>query len=263
MTNSTTDTTTEQIKKEDKKAIGPFLLLMIVSTLIGGLAGYGMTHWQRSFQEINLVDTFHQAQLNLAEYASVATFIICVLLSIGGFIFYAYCKSFYKKHNIEDEVNLEKLDSLLSINLFVVSLTCCISWALFGTGFYCISMRELNGISILLCLVGFIISLIFTLILQQKIINFAKEIYPEKRGSVYDLHFQKKWMNSCDEAELYTTYKASFKAYRATNLCCMVMLVILGLLGMEFPIGILPLICICIIWAVQIISYTLASMKHN
>lgn len=263
MTNLTTDTTTEQIKKEDKKAIGPFLLLMIVSALFGAFAGYGMTHLKNSFEGENLVDAFHQTQLTLADYAAIPTFIVCVLLSICGFVFYAYCKSFYKKHNIEDEVNLEKLDSLLSINLFVVSLTYCISWVLFGTGFYCIAMRELNGLSIILCLGGFIISLVCTLILQQKIINFAKEIYPEKRGSVYDLHFQKKWMNSCDEAELYNAYKASYTSYQATNLCCIVMLVILTLLGMEFPIGILPLMCVCIIWAVQIISYTLASLKHK
>ena len=38
-------------------------------------------------------------------------------------------------------------------------------------------------------------------VLQQKIVDLERRINPEKRGSVYDMKFQKTWMDSCDEAE--------------------------------------------------------------
>ena len=38
--------------------------------------------------------------------------------------------------------------------------------------------------------------MVVTVIAQNRIVNFTKEINPEKKGSVYDLKFQKTWIAS-------------------------------------------------------------------
>jgi len=40
---------------------------------------------------------------------------------------------------------------------------------------------------------------------------------PEKTASVYDMKFQKKWLETCDEAEKIIVGKCAFKAFNITN----------------------------------------------
>lgn len=52
---------------------------------------------------------------------------------------------------------------------------------------------------------------------------------PEKKTSVYDLKFQKKWMDSCDEAEKILIGKCAYKAFGKTNLTCVILAAVLAL----------------------------------
>lgn len=52
-----------------------------------------------------------------------------------------------------------------------------------------------------LAIVTFLVILAEGIIIQQKAVDITKIMYPEKTASVYDLKFQKKWVDSCDEAE--------------------------------------------------------------
>lgn len=51
-----------------------------------------------------------------------------------------------------------------------------------------------------LAIVTFLVILAEGVIIQQKVVDINKIMYPEKTASVYDLKFQKKWVDSCDEA---------------------------------------------------------------
>ncbi len=84
---------------------------------------------------------------------------------------------------------------------------------------------------------------------------------PEKRGSVYDMKFQKKWMDSCDEAERRQIGQACYAAYRVTGNLCIGLWLALMILGFVYDIGILPLFSVMLIWGVMQVSYVLASMK--
>lgn len=52
-----------------------------------------------------------------------------------------------------------------------------------------------------LAIVTFLIIVAEGIIIQQKAVDITKIMYPEKTASGYDLKFQKKWVDSCDEAE--------------------------------------------------------------
>ena len=42
------------------------------------------------------------------------------------------------------------------------------------------------------------------------------DMNPEKKGSIFDMHFSKKWADSCDEAEMIMACKAGYKSFKAT-----------------------------------------------
>ena len=74
---------------------------------------------------------------------------------------------------------------------------------------------------------------------------------PKKTASVYDTKFQKKWMDSCDEAEKIMIGKCAFKAYSATNTVCTVLAIALALCALFLGIGFLPSLVVCLIWIVN------------
>lgn len=64
--------------------------------------------------------------------------------------------------------------------------------------------------------------------IQQKCVDSAKKTNPEKTVSVYDIKFQKKWMDSCDEAEKIMIGKCAFRASTVTNTVCLILSLISG-----------------------------------
>ena len=77
----------------------------------------------------------------------------------------------------------------------------------------------------------FLIAMACIILLQQKVVDLTRSINPEKKGSVYDLKFQKIWFTSCDEAERAQIGQASFQAYRTTTVTCMIVYLVLTLMN--------------------------------
>ena len=100
-------------------------------------------------------------------------------------------------------------------------------------------------------------------VIQQKCVDAAKQTNPEKKGSIYDMKFQKKWMDSCDEAEKLVIGKCAFKAYAATNMVCTVLAIVLALGALMFDIGFLPSFVVCLVWLVNLSAYCRESMRYS
>ena len=86
---------------------------------------------------------------------------------------------------------------------------------------------------------------------------------PEKTASVYDTKFQKKWMDSCDEAEKIMIGKCAFKAYAATNTVCTVLSIVLAVCALVFGIGFLPSLAVCLIWIINQSVYCKEALKYS
>ena len=86
---------------------------------------------------------------------------------------------------------------------------------------------------------------------------------PEKTASVYDMKFQKKWMESCDEAEKNMIGKCAFKAYAATNTVCSILSIVLAICALVFGIGFLPSLVVCLIWIVNQSVYCKEALKYS
>ena len=113
------------------------------------------------------------------------------------------------------------------------------------------------------CIAGFFAIMAEVFIIQQKCIDAAKETNPEKTASIYDIKFQKKWMDSCDEAEKIMIGKCAFKAYAATNTICMVLSVVLAVCALVFGIGFLPSLTVCLIWITSQSVYCMEALKYS
>jgi hypothetical protein len=88
-----------------------------------------------------------------------------------------------------------------------------------------------------------------------------KKFNPEKKGSAFDMNFQKQWEDSCDEGQKLVLYKSGYTAYKYVNYTCLILLV-LGMVSMiSFKTGILPILFVSAIYLVTTIAFTVTSMK--
>ena len=100
-------------------------------------------------------------------------------------------------------------------------------------------------------------------IIQQKCVDTTKQTNPEKKASVYDMRFQKKWLEDCDEAEKLMIGKCAFKAYSATNAVCTVLAIVLAVCALVFDIGFLPSLTVCLVWIVNLSAYCKEAMRYS
>ena len=87
--------------------------------------------------------------------------------------------------------------------------------------------------------------------LQQKVVDLERRLNPEKRGSVYDMKFQKTWMDSCDEAERAQIGQACYRAYMVGTKVCTFLWVALLILNFVFDFGMLPIAAVLVVWGVM------------
>ena len=154
------------------------------------------------------------------------------------------------------------LDALY--HLVMLSGLCLLPSALFSFFFFSAGTaklpQEVSG-SIIPLLVVFLAVIALAVLLQQKTVDLTKEMNPEKRGSVYDMKFQERWWESCDEAERRQIGQASYKAYTTMNKFCPYCWGVLLLGNMVFHYGILPSAVVLVIWAVLSVSYTREAIR--
>ena len=103
---------------------------------------------------------------------------------------------------------------------------------------------------------AFIAVMVETIIIQQRCVDAVKRMNPEKTASVYDVKFQRKWMDSCDEAEKLMIGKCAYKAYAAANTACAVCALI-------FNTGFLPSLAVCVIWFVLQFIYYRETIRYS
>ena len=109
---------------------------------------------------------------------------------------------------------------------------------------------------------AFFAIMIEAILFQQKCVDAAKRLYPEKKASVYDVRFSKKWMDDCDEAEKILIGKCAFKAHAATNKICAVLAAVFAVGALIFDIGFLPSLAVSLVWVVGISAYYREAMRY-
>ena len=165
----------------------------------------------------------------------------------------------------EDEDVSSVIDGKLSAALWLSSASLVLAFfliaATYSVGFASFDSWE-STVLIFIGIAAFLVILVESILIQQKCVDAAKQMSPEKKASIYDLQFQKKWVDDCDEAEKIMIGKCAFKAYSAVNRVCAIAAIVLAICAIVFGIGFLPSLAVCIIWMVNLSVYCKEAMRY-
>ncbi|MCR4930559.1 MAG: DUF3169 family protein [Lachnospiraceae bacterium] len=260
----------EEIKKEDSKKKPIFFIVLVVLCVFGGFFGYFMASQEEKLDVF--MGFFRDNTQILSIFFSMLLIITGLVFSISFIIRFKSVKKIWA--NVEErddnwDIIERKLSSLATfINFAIINL-----FFLYGCSVYNIrgNLRRLDdGIRILNILydVFFVATILFMFVynfvffyMQKKIVDFEKIMNPEKKGSLYDFGFGKKWYEGFDEAERKQVGIASYKAFVIVSKTCIGMIAVLIFLGMIADITIIPLLCVCALWAVQVIAFGIESKR--
>ena len=252
---------------QNKKAGKKFGVVMALSCLLGGGLGFFGTLALRFYD----MDTLSQM---LGE--NITLFLACVmpiLMAVGFVIVFGYAGIALKKsrsewkqsQDLEDDAYdawYEKFDRRLTIALNLVSFLIIFNYFGFSACFYGVMYCEgmVHGL-FLLGLLMLILTIIFGIRTQGKIVDQVKLVNPEKSGSVYDMKFQKKWIESCDEMEQQMIYRAAFQAYKVTTNVCVALWMVFTILALVIKISLWPVAIVSLIWMILTVTYALECQK--
>ena len=252
-----------EIKKANRKALPKFMLIMVISLLVGGSAGFCSAKYGLNSLSDGMKSTGAFFGTYIAPWLMLA---IVVILPVVCVPIYRSAKKLLYSWDSENEEISDTIDRKLSIVIWVASAAFILSYFLiaasYANGFETFE-TENNIVPFFIGIASFFAIMIESVIIQQKCIDSAKKTNPEKTVSVYDLKFQKKWLDSCDEAEKIMIGKCALKAYAATNTACMVLSIVLAVCALVFGIGFLPSFVVCLIWIVNQSVYCKEALRHS
>ncbi len=251
-----------EIRKANRKALPKFILIMVISLLVGGSIGFCAAKYGVD----SLAGGLKSAGAFFGTYlAPWLMLMIAVIMPVVCVLIYRSAKKLLSSWDGENEEMSDTIDQKLSIVIWVTSTALILSYfliaSLYSSGFEAFE-NEHHLVLSLIGMIAFFAIMVEAVIIQQKCVDAAKKTNPEKTVSVYDPRFHKKWMDSCDEAEKMMIGKCAFQAYAATNAVCTVLSVVLALSALIFGIGFLPSLAVCLVWIVNQSVYCREALKY-
>lgn len=256
------NTNLDKIRNEDKRAFPKFVIVMLLAMAVGMVMGFASALLAGYMQHTDLdIMTIGKVISDFWVVAGRYLIIIgnVIILPLLWFMLNKGRKAL-KAWDGEDEEVYECIDKKLSTAMSVSGVTMIFDMLTYGIAFYgAFSGGKPLTLILLVDLVVFIGSIFYLVFWQKSLVNLLKEYNPEKQGSVLDMKFTKKWMESCDEAEKQKIGEASYSTYTVMNLVYEIFIVILMIAGFVLPIGVIPLTVVCVLWMVQMIIYSVKS----
>ena len=251
----------EENQREDRRAFRKFIVLLLAAMVVGGITGAFSTMAAKGQADIGAGIT-----AGLQKIAPYANLVIAAALAVWMTGMLRGARAEYRRWDGEEEQLLEKIERKLGIGVIVTNVALIAGFFFFAAGMKSTGIdsgweEEIPWVKIAATFLGLIAVMVVTVIAQNRIVNFTKEINPEKKGSVYDLKFQKTWIASCDEAEQLQIYRAAFRAYTAMNYAALGMFLVcfIGMLSWHF--GLLPITMVLFVWLTGVIAYGVESLR--
>ena len=241
----------EQVKKDNKKALPKYLLILLVSMIVGGVIGFASAIVGGTSLRENVLEGFTAVMTAVVPWGILVSIL---LLLVPGYWILAKAKKALAAWDGEDEDVSEAIEDQCNRALLLSNLA-----MLLGFFFFSACLVYLQG---QIWQVGlFALDLGLCIALQRRVVDLIRTMNPEKQGSIYDTNFQKKWLDSCDELEQRLIGQAAWTAFRATSTVCAGLWAVLLVLHIMFGTGLLPIAVVLLIWGVLLVSYHLEAAK--
>ena len=242
------------VKKDNRKALPKYLLILLAAAIFGGFMGFA-AGW---VGHDNISEVIAAAVADGLTAAAPWALLVTSVVSLGLILWlYRSAKALFTGWDGEDDDTMDRADEKLNWALLVTSAQLILDMfffamvVLYGTGW-----ATLIGVGAFLV---FVFLLVFA---QQKVVDLTRRMNPEKRGSVYDVNFKKKWFESCDEAERNQIGRAAYKAFNVVNVASPLMWVVFVLLSFAFNVNtLLPALAVCLLWGLLNVSYCLECIR--
>ena len=251
-------------KENDKAVVIKFVIILVVATVIGLFTGYFLFATNASE---NAGDILAKIAVFLKYNTSYIALAFNIVMCIIGFSMFAKAKALYKKWDGEDEELIDEVEGKLFYPSSLSSVMMVVNFLFFGiticskpTG------DEYNPKAAVAALLGIAVLLLATVwevLLQGKVVSLLKEINPEKRGNVLDMRFDKKWHDSCDEAQKIASYRAAYDTYIVTKYLFVTAWVVVVLTEGILQTGIFPVVLISVMWLIHTIAFARSAHKYE
>ncbi len=251
------ETRRNAIRAENRKALPKFFLVILICAIIGFGIGYLVAY----FGDISA--GFFAAVLGKFWVEGLIYFPILVMIFFGipSIVLLVLGR---KKGNClveEDEKGLEKTETILNAALVFNYLHQMGNFAVLAI--FLGAVNDAETWQVFLTVGLFLLSIIWQIILQQKTVDYVKVLYPEKRGSVYSLNFNKKWLQSCDERELMEIYRCGYQGYKAGSTACLILFMVTALGSVPFGYGPIPAGVVLLVWFIMLMGYLKEALKSG
>ena len=246
----------DSIRKDNKKALPKYLLIILLSAIFGGVIGLGAGIYGDSGQSAHLADVLVRCLIFIGPWGIPAGILVFLL---PASMLYRKAKKQLALWDGEDEETANQIDRMEEKAIFLTSLMLLLSLLFFSIQIVYLPDRWL----ILFGVILFIVSMIWSTLLQQKLVDLIRKMNPEKKGSIYDVNFQKTWLNSCDEAERKLIGEGAYFAMQVTTMVSMLLWVLLIFAEIWFHTGLLPIMTVLFLTGVLQVSYYLKIVRLN
>lgn len=108
-----------------------------------------------------------------------------------------------------------------------------------------------------------LIQLVWVMAMQARIVSATKQLFPEKRGNIFDFKFHHDWYESCDEAERQQTAQCSYQAFKVMGLIFPGIMAILSILSVIDLVAPSYSLLVGGLWLVQQFVYNYTSLQMD
>ena len=241
----------DEIRQANRKALPKFLLMMLGGVALGAVIGFVSLTGLDLLGQDNVAGALAGLGIGLAKAAPWLLAACGAVEVIAGLILYRRAKAIVRGWDGENETVPDRAEKPLNLAIWISSMALIAAFFLM-TAAYSAGMRSKSeAFGMLGGVAAFAVVFVITVMLQQRLVDLVKRLYPEKKASVYDIKFQKEWFAQCDEAEKAQIGECAWHAYNAANRTCMALWLVFTLTALFLNTGILPVLAVCVIWAVS------------
>ena len=238
-----------------------FALIILISAAAGAVLGFGLMYFIGKSGG-GIETTVHEFYAGIQAYSLPILTVITVLAVILGEFYLNRLKSIGRKIFRSDDEECDILDyqeektGAIGINISIIAMVCSFIFLSFGYSTDYIKSSESARTGFLYTCIVFCICGIYEGFWQVRYVKAIRIAHPYMEGDPSDRNFQKKWLESCDEAEREMIYRSSYKTYMTLNKFIPVLLVVTMICHLFFQTGILAVFAVAAIWLLVSFTYT-------
>ncbi len=234
---------------------------MLLCMAVGAVLGFGANMAVRGVGKRNLTDFVRGIQGWIQDQylpLSVCLGILVLIVNVSGLL---CARSLFKREQqVEEDEALEKLEQKVELCqgsiMTVTTVLVILALMLIGIG---ITENRKGLYGTLICFVVVLAAVIF----QTVVIHQMQKQDPRLKGDPNGLHFQRDWMNSCDEAEKMKVYEATYKSYLLVCNLFPIIMVLALLAKFIWNTGSGAIFLIGLLWMIQVVSMRIYSRGRN